>query len=185
MFTNPLSKTGNLTVAYDQPMPLKNISDKKSKWGAALMAEKQTARVNVNNLLFLIQIILTRCFFFFSYFSQRLNTLSHGQYSQVHKMRTLCSVFRATSLEILKGLSVAGNTNHFVRCIRSTLDYKPRAFQVSSVLLRKKYRHFSRFSYLQSDMVHQQLRALAVLDTAIARQKGFPQRICFQEFLRR
>lgn len=72
-------------------------------------------------------------------FSQRLNTLSHGQYSQVHKMRTLCGVFRATSLEILKGLSVGGNTGntHFVRCIRSTLDYKPRAFQVSSINLSK------------------------------------------------
>lgn len=47
-------------------------------------------------------------------------------------MRTLCGVFRATSLEILKGLSIGGNSGntHFVRCIRSTLDYKPRAFQV-------------------------------------------------------
>lgn len=34
-------------------------------------------------------------------------------------------------------------------------------------------------------MVHQQLRALAVLDTAVARQRGFPQRVSFQEFLRR
>lgn len=34
-------------------------------------------------------------------------------------------------------------------------------------------------------MVHQQLRALAILDTAVARQKGFPQRVSFQEFLRR
>lgn len=34
-------------------------------------------------------------------------------------------------------------------------------------------------------MVHQQIRALQIYDTAIARQKGFPQRICFQEFLRR
>lgn len=34
-------------------------------------------------------------------------------------------------------------------------------------------------------MVYQQIRALSVLDTALARQKGFPQRIVFQEFLRR
>lgn len=125
---------------------------------------------------------------FFSCFQQRLNTLSHGQYSQVHKMRTLCGVFRATSLEILKGLSIGGNSGntHFVRCIRSTLDYKPRAFQVSFVNFEQIIGMLgSKFSYPQSDMVHQQLRALAILDTAIARQKGFPQRICFQEFLRR
>lgn len=41
-------------------------------------------------------------------------------------------VFRMTSLEILKGLSIGGNSGntHFVRCVRPTLDYKPRAFQV-------------------------------------------------------
>lgn len=96
-----------------------------------------------------------------------MNTLSHGQYSQIHKMRTLSSVFRATCLEILKGISIGGNSGntHFVRCVRPTLDYEPKGFQ--------------------SDMVHQQIRALAVLDTAAARQRGFPQRVSFQEFLRR
>lgn len=41
-------------------------------------------------------------------------------------------VFRMTSLEILKGLSIGGNSgnSHFVRCVRPTLDYKPRAFHV-------------------------------------------------------
>lgn len=34
-------------------------------------------------------------------------------------------------------------------------------------------------------MVHQQIRALSIHDTAVARQKGYPQRVCFQEFLRR
>lgn len=34
-------------------------------------------------------------------------------------------------------------------------------------------------------MVHQQIRALQIFDTAVARQKGFPQRVSFQEFLRR
>lgn len=34
-------------------------------------------------------------------------------------------------------------------------------------------------------MVHQQVRALAVLDTAVVRQKGYPLRVSFQEFLRR
>lgn len=66
---------------------------------------------------------------------QKMNTLSHGQYSQVHKMRTLSSVFRATCLEILKGLSIGGNSGntHFVRCVRASLDYAPRGFQVSNI----------------------------------------------------
>lgn len=34
-------------------------------------------------------------------------------------------------------------------------------------------------------MVYQQIRALAVLDTAAARQKGYPLRVSFSEFLRR
>lgn len=34
-------------------------------------------------------------------------------------------------------------------------------------------------------MVYQQIRALSILDTAKARQKGYPLRISFSEFLRR
>lgn len=41
------------------------------------------------------------------------------------------------------------------------------------------------FPNKQTEMVHQQLRALSILDTAIARQKGYPQRVSFQEFIRR
>ncbi|XP_031623809.1 neither inactivation nor afterpotential protein C [Contarinia nasturtii] len=144
LFLNPLSKTGNLTVAYNHQMPVSKEDSNKSKWGAALVAEKQKSKLK-----------------------QKLNTLSHGQYSQVHNMRTLSTVFRSTSLEILKGLSIGGSSGntHFVRCIRPTLDYKPRAYH--------------------NDMVFQQIRALQIHDTAIARQKGFPQRVCFQEFMRR
>lgn len=96
-----------------------------------------------------------------------MNTLSRGQYSQVHKMRTLASIFRATSLEILKGLSIVSNSSgiHFVRCIRPDLDYREMGFN--------------------EDMVRQQMRAMAILDTARARQKGYSVRIPFQEFLRR
>lgn len=49
-------------------------------------------------------------------------------------MRTLASVFRATSLELLKSLSVGGNSGntHFVRCIRGDLEYVPRGFKVCS-----------------------------------------------------
>lgn len=81
-------------------------------------------------------------------------------------MRTCMSTFRATSLEILKNLAVgAGSGTHFVRCIRSDLEDAPQGF----------YR----------EVVRQQIRALAVLDTAKARQRGYPYRIPFQEFLRR
>lgn len=78
---------------------------------------------------------------FILYSTQKLNTLSHGQYSQVHKMRTLSSVFRATSLEILKGLSVGGNSGntHFVRCIRADLEYNPRGFQVRFISMYRMY----------------------------------------------
>lgn len=41
------------------------------------------------------------------------------------------------------------------------------------------------FGFRQSDLVHQQIRALAVMDTIVAKQKGFPSRVSFQEFLRR
>jgi len=80
-------------------------------------------------------------------------------------MRTCSSTFRATSLEILKNLAIGNGGTHFIRCIRSDLEDTPRCF----------YR----------EIVKQQIRALAVLDTAKARRHGYPYRIPFQEFLRR
>lgn len=96
-----------------------------------------------------------------------MNTLSRGQYSQVHKMRTMSSVFRAASLDLLKNLSIISNSGgiHFVRCVRCDLEYRENG--------------------INEDMIRQQLRAMAVLDTARARQKGYPVRIAFHEFLRR
>lgn len=82
-------------------------------------------------------------------------------------MRTALSIFKSLSLDTLKELSVgigSGGT-HFVRCVRSNLQNKPRE--------------------LQTEIVKQQLRALSVLETAKARQKGYPHRITFPEFLRR
>ncbi|XP_029156587.1 neither inactivation nor afterpotential protein C [Nylanderia fulva] len=97
---------------------------------------------------------------------RKYNTASKGQYSQTRKMRTCLSTFRSTSLEILRNLAtVTGSGMHFVRCIRSDLEDVPCGF----------YR----------EVVRQQMRALAVLDTAKARQRGYPYRIPFQEFLRR
>ncbi|XP_318814.5 neither inactivation nor afterpotential protein C [Anopheles gambiae] len=142
MFSNQLSRTGNLTMAAEDALGmLVDKPTKKKRWGAALVAEKNKAK--------------------------KMNTLSKGMYSQVHKMRTIAGVFRATSLELFKTLSIGPNSGgtHFVRCIRSDLEYRPKGFA--------------------PEMVRQQLRAMAVLDTARGRQKGFSHRIPFQEFLRR
>ncbi|KAG7311754.1 hypothetical protein JYU34_002814 [Plutella xylostella] len=99
--------------------------------------------------------------------ARKFNTISKGQFSQLHRMRTAAATYRATSLELLKQLSIgpgSGGT-HFVRCIRADLNDNPRGFQ--------------------TEVVRQQLRALAILDTAKARQNGFPCRIPFAEFIRR
>ncbi|CAG4973120.1 unnamed protein product [Colias eurytheme] len=96
--------------------------------------------------------------------ARKFNTVSKGQYSQVRRMRTAAATYRVTSLEILKQLSASGGI-HFVRCIRTDLNDNPRGFQ--------------------SEVVKQQLRAMAVLDTAKARQCGFSYRIPFAEFIRR
>lgn len=45
LFTNQLSKTGNLTVAYEQQITDKKPKNQKHKWGAALVAEKQKTNV--------------------------------------------------------------------------------------------------------------------------------------------
>ncbi|XP_058802662.1 neither inactivation nor afterpotential protein C [Phymastichus coffea] len=146
-FTNKLTKGGALTIHIPEPSDKEKEKPKKttarSKWGAALLLQSEQTNL------------------------RKYNTDSRGQYSQTRKMRTYAATFRASSLEILKSLTVgaiSGGT-HFVRCIRSDLEGQPRGF----------YR----------DIVKQQIRALAVVDTARARQRGFPYRIPFQEFLRR
>ncbi|XP_050685382.1 neither inactivation nor afterpotential protein C isoform X2 [Leptidea sinapis] len=96
--------------------------------------------------------------------AQKFNTISKGQYSQVRRMRTAAATYRATSLELLKELSASGGI-YFVRCIRTDLNDNPRGFQ--------------------PEVVKQQLRAMAVLDTAKARQCGFSYRIPFAEFIKR
>ncbi|XP_026756966.2 neither inactivation nor afterpotential protein C [Galleria mellonella] len=99
--------------------------------------------------------------------ARKYNTVSRGQFSQVHRMRTAAATYRACSLEILKQLSMgpgSGGT-HYARCIRADLNDNPRGFQ--------------------TEIVRQQLRALAILDTAKARQSGYSCRIPFAEFIRR
>nr|XP_012228924.1 PREDICTED: neither inactivation nor afterpotential protein C isoform X1 [Linepithema humile]XP_012228934.1 PREDICTED: neither inactivation nor afterpotential protein C isoform X1 [Linepithema humile] len=138
MFTNKLTKSGNLTIVDEHSLAEEKTS--KKKWNV-LMQESSKFR--------------------------KYNTASKGYYSQTRKMRTCSSTFKTTSREILKNLAVgtASGGMYFVRCIRSDLEDVPRSF----------YR----------EVVKQQIRALAVLDTAKARQRGYPYRIPFQEFLRR
>ncbi|XP_035717982.1 neither inactivation nor afterpotential protein C-like isoform X3 [Vespa mandarinia] len=140
MFTNKLTKAGNLTIVVDNQKTEEEKKIPKSKWGAIIQENMKL---------------------------RKYNTASKGQYSQTRKMRTCAATFRSTSLEILKSLLVGGGSGgiHFVRCIRADLEGIPQGF----------YR----------DVVRQQIRALAVLDTAKARQRGYPYRITFQEFLRR
>lgn len=49
MFTNKLTKCGNLTMANEDKAAAPEKSSKKSKWGAALLAEKQKNRVRKNS----------------------------------------------------------------------------------------------------------------------------------------
>ncbi|XP_046386617.1 neither inactivation nor afterpotential protein C isoform X2 [Ischnura elegans] len=163
MFTNQLSRTGNLTVAGGKEEAEKKKEEttgakkKGRKWGAALMAENTKTRT--------------------------YNTEIRGQYSQTRKMRTAAAIYRATCLELLRGFSSSpsqslpttngetiapmssGGSTLFIRCIRPSLSDAPRSFQ--------------------TDVVRQQMRALAILDTARARQQGYSHRISFHEFLRR
>lgn len=92
--------------------------------------------------------------------------LTH-QYSQIKRMRTLATTFRAVSLDLLKELSVGGSGGgtHFISCIRSNLKNTPWTFN--------------------SEIVRQQIKALAVTETAKERQNGYPCRISFSEFLKR
>ncbi|KAJ0181639.1 hypothetical protein K1T71_002361 [Dendrolimus kikuchii] len=99
--------------------------------------------------------------------ARKFNTVSKGQFSQVHRMRTAAATYRATSLELLKQLSTgpgSGGT-HYVRCVRADLTDTPWGFQI--------------------EVVRQQLRALGILNTAKARQSGYSCRIPFAEFIRR
>lgn len=89
-----------------------------------------------------------------------------GVISQVNNLRTMAANFRYTCLTMLKILSQNANLGvHFVRCIRSDLEYKPRAFH--------------------TDMVQQQMKALGVVDTVIGRQQGYSCRLTYDEFLKR
>ncbi|XP_018328516.1 neither inactivation nor afterpotential protein C isoform X2 [Agrilus planipennis] len=99
--------------------------------------------------------------------TQQNSQNADGNYSQIRKMRTATSTFRALCLELLKELSVGGGAGgvHFVLCVRSDLQETPKGFH--------------------KEIVKQQLRALNVLETAKARQRGFPHRIPFPEFIRR
>ncbi|CAH2233552.1 jg13186 [Pararge aegeria aegeria] len=137
LFKNKLTKTGNLTAASNQTPSA----------SAATRSKTEKEQENIK--------------------ARKYNTVSKGQYSQIRRMRTAATTYRATSLELLKQLSIgpgSGGTN-YIRCIRTDLNDNPYGFQ--------------------KELVRQQIRALAILDTAKARQRGFSYRIPFGEFIRR
>ncbi|XP_050526951.1 neither inactivation nor afterpotential protein C [Daktulosphaira vitifoliae] len=99
---------------------------------------------------------------------RKYNTESRGEYSQTHKIRTASAVYRASSVEILRSLvdtTDQKNGIHFVRCIRTTLTDEPLSFQ--------------------PEVVRQQLKALSVVETVLARQNGYSCRVSFNEFIQR
>ncbi|KAF5269227.1 hypothetical protein FQR65_LT02528 [Abscondita terminalis] len=89
------------------------------------------------------------------------------QFSQTAKLYSAAKTFKASSLELMKELSIAasGNGAHFVRCLRSDFTCNPKGFH--------------------KELVKQQLRALAVVETAVVRKRGYSHRITFSEFLKR
>uniref|UniRef100_A0A2S2R2K6 Neither inactivation nor afterpotential protein C n=1 Tax=Sipha flava TaxID=143950 RepID=A0A2S2R2K6_9HEMI len=106
LFTNRLTKSGNLTVCKDKSLMVKTKNTKISRWGAALMAEKTPIR--------------------------KYNTESRGEYSQTRRVRTASAVYRSGCMEILRSLADTSehkNGVHFVRCVRATLTDRPLDFQ--------------------------------------------------------
>lgn len=89
------------------------------------------------------------------------------EFSQMKKIRTCTHTFKALSLEFLKDLSIGSGSGgtHYVRCVRTDLKAQPGTFNC--------------------ELIRQQIKALTVVETAKARQDGYPHRIPFDEFLRR
>ncbi|KAB0798080.1 hypothetical protein PPYR_09073 [Photinus pyralis] len=89
------------------------------------------------------------------------------QFSQTAKLYSAATTFKASSLELMKELSISARTGgaHFVRCLRSDFAGNPQSFH--------------------KELIKQQLRALAVVETATVRKRGFSLRIPFMEFLKR
>ncbi|XP_023311142.1 neither inactivation nor afterpotential protein C [Anoplophora glabripennis] len=98
-------------------------------------------------------------------FTEKLSSKNH--FSQIKKMRTQATIFRAICLDLFKELSIGSGSGgtHFVECIRTDLNRRPLT--------------------LQKELLRQQLRALTLIETAKMRQLGYPHRISFSEFLRR
>ncbi|XP_045471088.1 neither inactivation nor afterpotential protein C isoform X2 [Harmonia axyridis] len=90
-----------------------------------------------------------------------------NKFSQSKKLRTLATIFRAVCLETITALSTGSTSGgtHFVRCIKTNLKAKPN--------------HFCK------ELVKQQIRAMAIPQTANIRKEGYAYRIQFAEFLKR
>ncbi|KAF5291882.1 hypothetical protein FQA39_LY14219 [Lamprigera yunnana] len=98
---------------------------------------------------------------------EKYSNKNSKQFSQTAKLYAAAKTFKASSIEVMKELCTAASSNgaHFVRCLRSDFANHPENFH--------------------KELIKHQLRALAVVETAIVRKKGYSHRISFGEFLRR
>lgn len=155
LFTNKLTRTGNLWLSFDEE--LSKVKRSRCKSSSSSDEASKVFKTFIYNLrtYFLLEIILCS------------QAPADQTFSQIKKMRTSVSIFKSLSLDLLKELSIGGDSGgtHFVRCVRSNIQNSPKTFQ--------------------TEIIRQQLRAMSIVETAKARQKGFPYRIPFNEFLRR
>ena len=94
---------------------------------------------------------------------KRFNTKSKGRLSQTKHIQTVGLCFKYALIELLHKLT--RSSPHFVRCIRSNMDFSGSIFE--------------------RDMVKHQIKYHGICDTIRIRQQGFSHRLRYQEFLRR
>jgi len=67
LFSNRLTKSGNLTICRDKTLLVKTKNNKISRWGAALISEKTPIRVRkqcYSNNMYIIRRIISTIFFY-------------------------------------------------------------------------------------------------------------------------
>lgn len=80
-------------------------------------------------------------------------------------MRTSIATFKGATLNVLQNLGATQKTYQFVKCIRINLSGKPDDFQ--------------------SEIVRQQLKALAVLNTILQVRHGYSYSMSHEDFIKR
>jgi len=98
--------------------------------------------------------------------ARKFNTEDFGEYSQTRRPRTASGTYRASSLDILNSFiddSKIGNIK-FVRCLKCV---DPSG------------------AHLDTEELMSQLKAMEVVETAMARQIGYSYRVSFKDFIDR